>query len=106
MGEQFLRQRRHQGSGPLFQYQDGSFLTRTRLASALRTALRGCGFDQNQFSTHSLRRGGCTSMAAAGVSRVQIGYIGRWTSDALERYLQIPDYVRRAAAVNMARISD
>ena len=45
-------------------------------------------------------------MAAAGVSRVQIGYIGRWTSDALERYLQIPDYVRRAAAVNMARISD
>ena len=44
-------------------------------------------------------------MAAAGVPKLQIGYIGRWTSDALERYLQIPVNVRRSAALGMAAVS-
>ena len=103
--DRYLGQRRHQGPGPLFTHADGTFLTRSRLAKALRTALKGCGYAQNEFSTHSLRRGGCTSMAAAGVSKLQIGYIGRWTSDALERYLEIPEYVRRTAAMRMAAVT-
>lgn len=95
-----------EAGSPLFRHTDGTYLTRSRLATALRTALAGCGYEQTLYSTHSLRRGGCTSMAAAGVPRLIISYVGRWKSDSMERYLQIPVDERRTAAIQMAKITN
>lgn len=45
-------------------------------------------------------------MAAAGVPRLIISYVGRWKSDSMERYLQIPVDERRTAAIQMAKITN
>ena len=37
---------------------------------------------------HSLRAGGATSLAAAGVPPAQIQAIGRWQSDTFQRYIR------------------
>ena len=53
------------------------FLRRFRLA-----------FPSSTFSGHSLRAGGATSLAAAGVSPAQIQAIGHWSSSAWQRYVR------------------
>jgi len=45
-------------------------------------------FFPTSISGHSMRAGGATSLAAAGVSPDRIQAIGRWKSDAWERYVR------------------
>lgn len=90
---------------PMFQFKDGTFLTRQRLATALRSALGMCGYRQDKYSTHSLRIGGCCSLAAAGYGREVIAVYGRWASNSLELYLQLDRSMLREASLGMARIT-
>ena len=48
----------------------------------------GCRDAALAFSGHSLRAGGATSLAAAGVSPAQIQAIGHWSSSAWQRYVR------------------
>ena len=84
--------------GPLFMYKDGSFLTRSRLASLLQKC-----FPLHHVNTHSLRIGGASTMASAGIPDSQIMILGRWSSNAYQRYLRLSDNIIRQSAVIMAK---
>ena len=70
-----------------FQRQCGSVWTREDLSQVLKTAAEAAGLPHARFASHSLRRGGASAYAAAGLPRRDIARLGRWTSDAFERYI-------------------
>ena len=74
-------------SGPLFTYNDGSFLTWRWLSTLLKQVIPSQ--DQSQISTHSFRIGAATTTAAAGFSKWLIQQLGRWNSDC---FRDIPSY--------------
>jgi hypothetical protein len=64
------------------------------VADRLRRRLRdvapllpGLSLDLGALSAHSLRKGGATAAANAGVSEESIMAHGRWRSDAVKRYI-------------------
>ena len=75
---------------PLFQMmKDGKFLPLTYnvLQSRLKSLISATGRAPEAYSSHSLRRGGATFAAAAGVPRHHIQQVGDWRSDAVDNYL-------------------
>ncbi len=74
--------------GPLFIFQDGTPLTRTKLVSRLREALAQTGIDTSHYSGHSFRIGAATAAARAGYSDSFIQALGRWKSDAFITYIR------------------
>ena len=92
-------------NSPLFVHQDGTYVTRGRLVSAMQQLLSECGYSQTAYSTHSLRIGGCCSLAAAGFGREVIAVYGRWKSDSLLRYLQLGRATLQQASRGMALIT-
>ena len=52
--------------------------------------------DLRSLSSHSLRKGGATAAANAGVSEDEIKAHGRWKSDAVK------GYIRRSVALRLA----
>ena len=75
------------GGNSLFVLSDKSVLTRAGLASVLKQAAVACGVSSSRVATHSLRRGGASAYAAAGVPDADIQRFGRWTSDGYKRYV-------------------
>ena len=94
---------RNKKPGPLFTFQDGSYLTRHRVVQMLRR----CFTDVN-LNTHSFRIGGASALAAAGVSDAQIQTIGRWRSNCFVRYLRISStsILPLATAMSEAAVDD
>lgn len=76
--------------GPLFQFQDGRFLTRLRLVEELWRVLSEAGIDSSKFSGHSFRIGAATTAAAKGMEDSVIKTLGRWRSLAYLDYIRIP----------------
>ena len=75
---------------PMFQFKDGTPLSRRTLASNLHTLLELCGLQPNNYNTHSFRIGAATTAAAAGLSAWLIKILGRWRSDSYQRYIHLP----------------
>ena len=75
---------------PMFQFKDGTPLSRRTLASNLHTLLELCGLQPNNYNTHSFRIGAATTAAAAGLPAWLIKILGRWRSDSYERYIHLP----------------
>lgn len=73
-------------AGPLFMYDDGSFLTRRRLSSFVQACFPGINVN-----THSFRIGGASAAASAGIADSSIKILGRWSSDAYLRYIRYSD---------------
>jgi hypothetical protein len=48
------------------------------------------GLESKDFSGHSLRRGGATSLALRGVRESVLRLLGRWVSDAVNLYIALP----------------
>ena len=46
--------------------------------------------DKGSYNTHSFRIGAATSAIEAGISDVQVKMLGRWKSDAYQRYVRTP----------------
>ena len=93
-------QLRGSGPGPLYQFRDGSYLTRRYLSQMLQTE-----FPNANLNTHSFRIGGASAAAAAGIQDSAIQLLGRWSSDAYRRYLHLSDdtvldFSRRLFATN------
>ena len=61
--------------------------TYTKFAINLRTTLQNAGISPDNFSGHSLRRGGATFAMRSGVPFPLIKCQGDWASNAYERYL-------------------
>ena len=65
-------------------------LTCGALTSVLRRAGRLAGLDAARLSGHCLRISGASHGASMGLSDLQLGQAGRWTSNALKRYVRRP----------------
>jgi len=75
--------------GPLFIYENGKFLTQARLISSIRLSLNQLGLNPADYCGHSLRIGAATSAAANGLQDSTIKTLGRWKSNAYQRYIQV-----------------
>jgi len=81
---------RPSSQGPLFVFQDGSYLTRDKLVVHVRQGLRLMGVDPTCFSGHSFRIGAATTAAQLGVEDATIKMLGWWESSAYQRYIRTP----------------
>lgn len=86
---------------PVFQDAQGNGLTYLYFATALARLLATEGLDPSQYGTHSMRAGGATSLAIAGVPAYAIKALGRWKSVTYQLYVRPgdtapQDQVRRA----------
>lgn len=75
---------------PLFTHSNGAPLTRRTLLACTRTLLCRAGVDLSKHRGLSFRRGGATSLSAAGVSDRLIKQIGRWKSWVFAIYIDTP----------------
>ncbi len=76
--------------GPLFQFEDGRFLTRQRMVRQVQGALQEAGMDASSYNGHSFRIGAATTAALKGMEDAMIKTLGRWESTAYLRYVQLP----------------
>ena len=85
--------------GPLFVFNNGTFLTRSDINNTLRNTSDGAV----NISSHSLRIGAASTAAAMGCPKYLIQGMGRWTSDCFRRYIRISDTTLRQASRLLAR---
>ena len=76
--------------GPFFHFNNGRFLTRDRLVKELRAALSKAHLDPDLYAGHSFRIGAATVAHAQGIDDSMIMTLGRWKSNAYQRYIKIP----------------
>lgn len=90
--------RRAGGYLPLFPQSNGASITKHLLVQAVRRTLSVAGLetilrddtgrDIEKFGGHCMRVAGAQFLAAAGVQLPLIQLLGRWSSSAVERYVQ------------------
>ena len=81
-----------QANRPVCQLEGkGQFISRTKISELLKAVAIKCGCNPNKFASHSLRRGGASAYAAAGVPDEDIKRFGRWLSDAYKLYVMLND---------------
>ena len=80
----------------LFIGDDRRPITCRALTSVMRRAGRVAGLDVVRLSGHCLRIGGASHGAAVGMTELQLGQAGRWSSQAVRRYLRQPVTVLQA----------
>ena len=80
-----------QGGAPglLFLLSNSKWLTRQAFSKALNEAFEELQMDSSQFNTHSFRIGAATSAKQAGMSDSHVKALGRWQSDAYQRYVRL-----------------
>ena len=76
--------------GPLFVQADNTMLTRAIFTSALKSILSELDLNAHLYNTHSFQFGAATAANKAGVSKLHIKALGRWQSDAYQRYIRTP----------------
>lgn len=77
-------------SGPLFTFLDGTPVSRKYFTDQLKLSLVWCGLDPNKYKSHSFRIGAATTAFAMGISEQNIREMGRWSSDAMKKYIRVP----------------
>ena len=87
------------GYGPLFVFENGSYLTRQSFSATLKSLLN----NRVGISTHSFRIGAATTAAARGFPRWLIKSLGRWTSDCFRDYIRIPDNLIRDVSKSLIK---
>ena len=76
--------------GPLFSFASGASLTRAALVKHLREVIQAAGMDPRDFSGHSFRSGAATTANLQGISDANLKLLGRWKSNAYQRYVKPP----------------
>ena len=85
-----LQHHQHVGSSPedpFFKINDRA-LDRVTLVNHIKNLATSLGLDSSRYSGHSLRIGGATSAAEAGLSQSQIKLLGHWNSQAYQTYIK------------------
>lgn len=86
----------HDGDAPLFANKKGIIDKKSvialmkRVVAKVAERLPHLGLVSKDFSGHSLRRGGATSLALRGVRESVLRMLGRWKSDAVNLYIEVP----------------
>lgn len=86
----YLAVRKGEPGSPLFMYQDGTPLTRTRLVGRVKEVVGALGLPKGEFAGHSFRAGAATTAAEVGLEDSLIQTLGRWRSSAYLLYIRIP----------------
>ena len=76
-------------SGPLFQFVNGTAVSHNFVVRNLSSVLNFLGQNSNLYKGHSFRIGETTHAVSLGLSESQIRRLGRWNSNAMERYIRI-----------------
>ena len=76
-------------SGPLFTFQDSSYLTRARFVQERKRALTTGSIDADKYNGHSFRIGAATITAEIGIEDSVIQTLGRWKSTAYLLYVKL-----------------
>ncbi|XP_062614099.1 uncharacterized protein LOC134275823 [Saccostrea cucullata] len=79
-------------SGPLFSFKSGAPVSRSFVVSNLKSALTFCDLNPNLYKGHSFRIGAATEAARLGFSESYIQQLGRWHSNAVQRYIRINSF--------------
>ena len=90
--------RRGPAPGPLFIFQNGQYLTRSRILDVLTSSLPHVP----HINTHSFRRGGASALADANTPSHIIQIMGRWRSNAYMDYIQLTDDFLISAQLTMS----
>ena len=85
----YLALRRTQ-PGPLFLTENGQGLTRQIFCTALNSVLSELQDNCNWYNSHSFHIGTATTTAKANIPDAYIKMLGRWQSDAYQRYIKTP----------------
>ena len=75
--------------GALFQWQDGTPLSKTRFVEAVRQALTAAHLPAQDYAGHSFRIGAATTAAMAGLEDSTIQTLGRWKSASYQLYIRM-----------------
>ncbi len=77
-------------TAPLFAHQNGAALQRDTVITGTRALLSALQLDPLEYAGHSFRKGGASSLAAAGTPDHLIQIMGRWSSDCYKLYIELP----------------
>ena len=92
---------------PVFTTKQGQHISRTRLVTFMREGLSKAfpNIPATDWSGISLRRGGATSAARAGIPGEIIERLGHWRSNVYKRYLDFDDNDTKAAQLAMTKLA-
>lgn len=82
--------KRNSQPGPLFITKEGKAWTSTMFRIAFKSLLTELKLDKQCYNTHSFRIGAATSASLANMSDTHIQLLGRWRSNAFQRYIRPP----------------
>ena len=91
-------------SSPLFITAQGLPLSHSIMTSAMRSLLRGAGYQSEGFTPHSLRAGAATDAAQRGLPDSVVQQLGRWKSQAFRVYLRPSDSAQAALSARLAGV--
>jgi hypothetical protein len=88
---------------PLFRWGNGKVLDRLQVQAILQDSAVACGLPPERFQSHSLRIGGATALYQSTGEIELVKRRGRWSSDAVHRYLhdELSAALSAAIAANM-----
>ena len=86
----------------LFRWASGKPLTAPQFRQRMGAAMDAAGIERQGFEGMSVRRGGATGLARAGVEDRVIATAGRWSSSAYRLYVEVGAEELRAAMMKMA----
>ena len=91
-----------------FEEKPGRALRYATITRILKLAAVKAGINTDWVSTHSLRSGGASALARGGADAWIIQALGRWRSDAYQRYCRSPDFGEktRNAARMLAHVDE
>lgn len=76
--------------GAIFIHEDGSPVSRSWFSAQLSSAIKLCGLNPSVYKGHSFRIGAASHVADRGMSDAQIRILGRWKSNAFQKYIRVP----------------
>ena len=82
-------QARGSNPSPLFHWQDGTPLCKSKFVENVRAALAKAGLPAADYVGHSFRIGAATTAATAGVEDSTIQTLGRWQSSSYLLYIRL-----------------
>lgn len=87
---------------PLFIMPNGKALSRSETVKRLRILLSNIGVDASRYSGHSFRIGAASTAAKARIPIYLIKLLGRWSSSAYRRYINVSSATIETAISAMA----
>ena len=90
---------------PLFRNKFGTPITGAKMNKWLRSRLEGhVNYSEGKFTSHSFRIGLATTLGTLGFSEADIKEAGRWSSNAYQLYMKLPQVKRAAVAKKIAEL--